>query len=118
MLPRHSLHHSLIRNSRPPLPGGNPLMVNPFMPGGPQPAPSSGPMHPGPSPPGPQQFQHQPESFIQYKPDSKGPEFGPYSDGEADKLSRKSGNNRRGSQPTKAGPEAGMVCRFGHRFSY
>ena len=92
-------------------------MVNPFMPGGPQPATSSGMMHPGPSPPGPQQFQHQPESFIQYKPDSKGPEFGPYSDGEADKLSRKSGNNRRGSQPTKAG-EAGMVCRSGHRFSY
>ena len=113
MLPRHSLHHSLIRNSRPPLLSGNPLMVNPFMPGGPQPAPSGGLMHPGP-----QQFQHQPESFIQYKPDSKGPEFGPYSDGEADKLSRKSGNNRRGSQPTKAGPEAGMVCRSGHRFSY
>ena len=81
-------------------------MVNPFMPV-PQPAPSGGLMPPGPSL-GPQ-FQQQPESFIQYKPDSR-PEYGPYSDGEADKLQR---NNRRGSQPTKGG-EAGMVCRSGH----
>ena len=83
--PRAVLHHSLVRQ-RPPQPllsgeqfltGFNGWPAGPAVMG----PPTGGP--PGSS-------QHQQASFIQYRPPK--PEYGPYSDGEADKVSRKMTN--------------------------